>query len=176
MTKTSGSGPCPFLGDREHVPDGPPGEDLKEWDLETTAGVIRLKPGQILKIGEWTTLRKIRRCANGEAYGMVEYGDGGLLWHQLAPAPVPELSQWQKAEVERLERAIPRQLWVLGDMSRKVGERISYATPEGSRSGTIVFMAALRPFTAGTVVAMDDGSMSVGDDVIALQDGRVQIQ
>lgn len=168
------SGSCPFLGDREHVPSGPPGEDLEFWDLETSAGTIQLKPGQPIKIDRtWTTLRKIRRCAVGFAYGMLEYPDGGMLWHELA-RQVPELTAWQKAKIEEIERKIPRKYWVLGDMSRKVGDHTSEMTVGRVQSGQVVFMATLRPlFTAGTVVAKDDGSMSIGDDVIALMDGRI---
>lgn len=177
MTKSSGPGPCPFLGNRDHVPAGPAGEDLETLELETTAGIIPLRPGQPIKTDHaWTVLRKIRRCGNGEIYGMVEYPDGGLLWTQLVPAPVPELTEWQKAEVERIKQAIPRQFWVLGDMSHNIGDRTSFITPEGSKSGTIVFMAAMRPFTAGAVVVLDDGSMTIGDDVAALMDGRIQVE
>jgi len=175
MTNRKEPGPCPFLGNRDYVPAGPPGKDLEAWDLETTAGGIELKSGQRLKIdGSWVVLRKIRRCQNGEIYGMHEYPDGGILWSQLAPAPVPELTEWQKNELKDIETRIPRQFWVLGDMSRKIGDRTGLITAEGSRSGTVLFMASTRPFTAGAVIAMDDGGMRIGDDVMALLDGRVK--
>lgn len=163
-----------FLGDREHVPSGPPGEDLEFWDLETSAGTIQIKSGQKIKLDRTLTiLRKIRRCEGGWAYGMVEYPDGGMLWHGLG-RQVPELTAWQKAELKEIERKIPRKYWVLGDVSRKVGDFTSEMTVGRVQSGQVVFMATARPlFTAGAVVAKDDGSMSIGEDVMALMDGRI---
>lgn len=165
-------GPCPFLGNVDHVPSGPEGTDIEEYPLETSAGVIRLKAGDELGVDtSKTILRKIRRCTNGEIYGMVEYPDGGLLWTDLAPAPVPELTEWQKGQLEDAETKIPRRFQVHGDWVNKVGDRVSRG---GGRMGTIVLMAANRPcFSAGAIVAMDDGSMSVGDVAMALMDGRL---
>lgn len=165
---------CQFLGDLENVPSGPPGEDLEFWDLETSAGTIQLKSGQSIKLDRTPTiLRKIRRCAGGFAYGMVEYPDGGMLWHSLG-RQVPELTAWQKAQLKEIESKIPRKYWVLGDVSRKVGDLTSEITVGRVQAGQVVFMATVRPlFTAGAVVAKDDGSMSIGEDVIALMDGRI---
>lgn len=172
MNDKHGPGPCPFLGNLDHVPDGPEGEDINEHPLETTAGTIHLKAGDVLyQDGSKTILRKVRRCQNGEIYGMVEYADGGLLWTGLAPAPIPEITQWQKAQLEEAEKKIPRMFQVKGDWTNRVGDRVSRG--EG-RMGTIVMMATPRRcFTAGAIVAMDDGSMSVGDDAMALMDGRI---
>jgi hypothetical protein len=172
MNDKRGPGPCPFLGNLDHVPAGPEGTDVEEYPLETTAGTIRLKAGDVIyQDGSKTVLRKVRRCTNGEIYGMVEYPDGGLLWTGLAPAPVPELTEWQKTQLKEAEKKIPRRFQLQGDWANKVGDRVSRG---GDRMGTIVMMATPRScFTAGAIVAMDDGSMSVGDDAMALMDERI---
>lgn len=177
MTKTAEPGPCPFVGNLDHVPAGPPGEDVETFDIETSAGSIRLKPGQPLRVGVWTLLRKIRRCSSGETYGLVEYLDGGLLWSLLAPAPVPELNEWQKSQLEEIRRKIPRNYWMLGDTSHILGDRTSRIGPKGAKMGTVVFMVSTRPFpSVGSVIAMDDGSLSIGEDVMAMLDGRIQLE
>lgn len=159
----------------KRIPEGPDGEDIPSCSVTFHRGSIRLETGDVVEIGgSQTVLRKIRRLHNGEIYGMVEYPDGGFLWTGLVPIPVPELSRAQAEEIARIRESIPRQFWVLGDMSRKVGDRTSIGGKDGTRSGTIIFMAATRPFTAGSVIAMDDASLSIGDDVMALLDGRIE--
>jgi hypothetical protein len=164
-------GPCPFVGNVKYVPDGPAGDDVDSCSVMITPGTIRLKPGDEIVVDHIpTVLRKIRRCSNGEFYGMVEYSDGGLLWTSLAPAPIPELTEFQEAQLEDAEKKIPRQFQVQGDCRNKVGDRISC----GGRMGTIVLMATSHPlFNAGNIVMMDDGSVSVGDEAMALMDGRI---
>lgn len=162
------------------VPPGPEGLKIDSCPLSTYAGIVRLKAGDELELGSGskTVIREIRRCPNGEIFGMVEFPDGGLLWHPLAPVPVPKPTPEQLAEVRKIESKIPRAFQMLGDWSHKIGDRVSYSDGLGPRrSGTILFMASTRPcLSAGHVVALDDGGLSISDDVMALIGGRVDIK
>lgn len=176
--KNKTAGGCPFLGDKKNPPPGPEGEDIEMHPLETPLGTLEIKAGQAFKSDEGTTtfLRKIRRCPNGEVYGMLEFPTG-FVWSPVEPAPIPEPTEFQKRQIEEAERKVPRAFQMLGDWSRKVGDRISFSgTGEKQRSGTIGLMVSTRPcVSAGLVVAMDDGSMIMTDDAEAVLNGRVDL-
>ena len=156
--------PCPFVGDKDHVPEGPNGDDLVTCRVKFHGGEIMLIPGAVIRLIESSSdvpLRKIRRCENGEVYGMVEFPDGGLLWTSLAPIPTPKLTEWQIEEINRIKNKIP----VLYHVTSKIGDRVSRC----NRMGTVVFVADGIHFSHECeVVAMDDGSISLGDSVACL--------
>jgi len=158
----------------KRIPEGPPGQDIETCEVAIPMGTVETRIGSTVRLGKTVTrLLKLRRCADDSVFGMVEYPDGSFLWTMIAAAPIPELMEHQKAEIDRMSREIPRTHQVLGDWSQKIGDRTSI----GDRMGTIVFMASARPaFAAGSVIAMDDGSLIISDEVMALLDGRINIR
>jgi hypothetical protein len=161
------------------IPPGPDGLKIDSCPLDTYAGTVRLRQGDEIELdsGTKTVLREIRRCPNGEIFGMVEFPDGGFLWHPLAPVPVPKPTTSQISEVRKLRDQIPQAFLTNGDSWHKVGERASYFTSKGRMAGTILLMAFTRPSQmAGTVIALDDGGLSISDDIMALVDGRIDVE
>ena len=151
-------GPCPFL-----TPEGPEGTDLETALLQIDEDTrIPVAAGSVLFIDEdRATLKKLKRLKNGGVWGMVEFEDKSILWTALAPEPTPPLTHFQEEEIE----SIKTRLSPLHMLRRKVGDRVGCGD---GRTGTIVLMAFRESFTGGTIVAVDDGSIQISDNVAQL--------
>jgi len=150
--------PCPFLS-----PEGPDGTDLESALLQIDEDTrIPVAAGSVLFIDEdRAVLKKLKRLKNGGVWGMVEFEDKSILWTALAPEPTPPLTTFQEEEIE----SIRTRLSPVHILHRKVGDRVGCGQ---DRAGTVVLMAFREASMAGQVVAVDDGSIQISENVAQL--------
>lgn len=151
-------GSCPFTS-----PEGPEGTDLPSFLLKIDDGLrIMLAPGAVLFDDEdRSVLRKIRRLKDGSVWVLIEFEDKSVVWTPLAAKPTPPLTQFQEEEIERIKtRLSPLQI-----LRKKVGDRVGCGD---GRTGTIVLLAFRDAHVDGTVVAVDDGSIQISENVAQL--------